>query len=116
MNLRAVCHKCNNKLVGNFGRIEIVYKHCPRCGTDNRPSMRTETHGLIYRWSLELLYFTWALLVTAFMGRTVFFIVCFMAILACMLTRLLYKPCSCCLTITCKRSHQFCHNCGKEFN
>jgi len=113
------CYNCQKNLDGNYGRMPITYKYCPRCGADNNPHLKSEKHGFIYRWSIEIIYLLWfifaLLFMKIFMGKIFFFIPFFLIVIAIGGTHLLYKNCPCCLTITCKRLHKFCHNCGRNF-
>jgi hypothetical protein len=113
--LKKICCNCQSKLEGGFGRIDIIYKYCPYCGTYNNVHLRTEKHGFIYRWSMELIYLLYFIIVVAIMGKGIAILAFLMTAIAYLGIGLLYKPCRHCSTITCKRPHDYCHNCGQSF-
>lgn len=113
------CYNCQKSLEGNYGRMPITYKHCPKCGSDNNPNLKIEKHGFLYKWSIEIIYLLWSIFALVFMkifmGKVYVLTIIFMGIIAIGGTHSLYKNCPHCLTITCKRSHNYCHNCGEKF-
>ena len=117
--IKEKCYNCQKSLEGNYGRMPITYKYCPKCGSDSNPNLKIEKHGFLYKWSIEIIYLLWSIFALLFMkifwGKACYFIVIFMSVIAIAGTRLLYKTCPHCLTITCKRSHTYCHNCGGKF-
>lgn len=125
--MREICYNCRADVYSTTRYGLNYYKYCPKCGVENNSSLKTKYKNKFF--SIDVLFimifaiFAGLFLCAnygrtgnmfAFMPHQITYLVA--GVIMYLIIRLLYKTCLCCGNWGCKRSHQYCYNCGKPLN